>query len=144
VNAFRSASDVERLVERRTGLRHCGTRTLYSGLSFLNRHNLKGRPQRKLALFAWGNERFLAVLVWLLRGIDRRLGTGLSRYGWAFGFGSSPPPHLGEEWINVCVRCGSGLSEVFLRKDGAISPLPKTFNWYRCPLCGGINLLTPD
>jgi SAM-dependent methyltransferase len=144
VNAFRSAEEVEQLVARRTGLRHCGTRPLYSGFSFLNRNNIQGRPQRKLALFAGGNEKLLAVMAWLLRSIDQRFHTGLSLYGWAFGFGASAPPHAGEVWINVCVRCGAGLSETCLRRDGAIGPLPKPFNWYRCPACGGLNLLTPE
>jgi SAM-dependent methyltransferase len=144
VNAFRSAEEVERRVERLTGLRHRGTRPLYSGFSFLNRNNIKGRPQRKLALFAGGNEKFLAVMAWLLRAIDQRIHTRLSHYGWAFGFGAGAPPHAEEVWVNVCVRCGAGLSETYLRREGAIAPLPRRFNWYRCPVCGGRNLLTPE
>jgi len=143
VNAFRSPVEVVRLVEEFTGLPHRGTRVLYSSLSFLNAHHRTGRPQIKSALFAFGNERFLAVLLWALRGVDRRFRTRWSVYGWAFYFGDVVMPK-GEAWSNVCVRCGSGHAVVFLRKVGAIGPLPGRFEWYRCPDCGGRNLLTRD
>jgi SAM-dependent methyltransferase len=143
VNPFRSAQDVAALIQRLTGLCHRATHVLYTSLSFLNAHNFRARPPRKIALFAFGNERFLAVFNWLLRLADRRFGTRLSHYGWSFYFGAAEagPP---EDWINVCVRCGSGHSEVFLRKKGAIPPLPRKWNWYSCPVCGGLNLLTPE
>jgi len=132
VNAFRSPDEVVRLVERWTGLKHRGTCALSSGLSFLNAHNFIAPPPRKIALFAFGNERFLAVFVWLLRWLDRRLGAGLSRYGWAFYFGNAAPPEDGRPWINVCVRCGAGHPEALLGNRWA----------YRCPDCGGFNLRT--
>ena len=127
VNAFRQPSDVIDVVERLAGLPHRGTRPLISGLSFLNAHNFATRPPRKIALFAFGNEYFLAVLIWILRTLDRRLGTRLSHYGWAFYFGAVEMPRPGEIWVNVCVRCGSG------------HPAVPTFS-YRCPQCGGWNL----
>ncbi len=129
VNAFRKPADVIGIVERLTGLPHRGTTPLISSLSFLNAHNFTARPPRKIALFAFGNERFLAVLIWLLKSIDRRLGTRLGHYGWAFYFGSAFPPG-NEVWWNVCVRCGSG------HPSGALA-LTHT---YRCPQCGGWNL----
>src|SRR5204862_1564304 len=89
VNPFHSPADVIGPVERLTGLPHSGTRPLISSLAFLNSHNFTGRAPLKTALFAFGNERFLAVLVRLLRALDRRLGTRLSHYGWAFYFGSA-------------------------------------------------------
>jgi SAM-dependent methyltransferase len=127
VNAFRQPADVIGIIERLTGLPHRGTRPLISGLSFLNAHNFKTRPPRKIALFAFGNEYFLAVLIWMLRALDRALGTRLSHYGWAFYFGAVDMSRPGEVWVNVCVRCGSG------------HPAVPTFR-YRCTQCGGWNL----
>lgn len=133
VNAFRSADQVTALIEKLTGLPHRATRDLYSSLSFLNRRNFTARPPRKIALFAFGSERFLAVLMWFLR-LGR---SSLSRYGWAFYFGEVPVRGDLEPWINVCVRCGAGYAEAFLRKSGALKRRS-----YRCPECGGWNLLT--
>jgi SAM-dependent methyltransferase len=129
VNAFRSPEQVIALIERLTGLKHRGTRVLISSFSFLNARNIEGRRQKKLALFGFGDERFVAVWAWLLRGADRFLGTRLSHYGWSFWFGSAGPA-AEETWVNVCVRCGSG---------HPAGSLPGTFV-YRCPACGGWNL----
>ena len=95
----------------------------------------------------------------MLRGVDRRCGAGLSRYGWAFRFGNVAAPPA-EVWVNVCVRCGSGHSEPYLRKfapmrKGRFAPMRKgkdarihkwagLFPAYRCPACGGFNFLTPE
>jgi SAM-dependent methyltransferase len=136
VNAFRSARQVSGIVERTTGLPLRGTLELFSSLSFLNAHNRTGRPQIKSALFAFGNERFLAVFTWMLRWLDGRFGGRLSRYGWSFHFGNIELPASRKPWINVCVRCGSGFSVAYLRKALAGSSA-----WYRCPDCGGANLL---
>jgi SAM-dependent methyltransferase len=144
VNPFRSPEALARLVERRTGLPHRVTWTLYASLSFLNINNLTSRPPRRAVIFGRGNERFLAILVWILRLADGWFGTRLSQYGWSFYFGGFIPEQRIESWINVCVRCGSGQSENFLRHRGAIPPLPRTFDWYRCPTCGGLNLLTHE
>jgi hypothetical protein len=134
VNAFRAPADVIGLMDRLAGLRHGGTRPLISSLSFLNAHNFTARPPRKIALFAFGNERFLAILMWLLKWLDRRLGTRLSHYGWAFYFGGADMRRPGEVWRNVCVRCGAGHPEERLRGRGLS---------YRCPQCGGWNLRAP-
>ena len=131
VNAFRKPEDVIGIVERLTGLKHRGTRVLISSLSFLNARNIEGRRQRKLALFAFGSEHFLAVLVWLLRGVDRLAGTRLSHYGWSFYFGNAEPG-AADTWVNVCVRCGSG---------HPADSLPPSLI-YHCPTCGGWNLKT--
>ena len=144
VNAFRSPGEVTGLVERLAGLPARSSRVLYSSLAFLNAHNLPGRPQRKSVLFAFGNERYLAVLMWVLRRLDRRFHTRLSHYGWAFYFGNTDLPAKLEPWINVCVRCGSGHAVIFLRKIGAIPPIPGAFQSYRCPSCGAYNLLIDD
>src|SRR5580692_2382347 len=114
VNAFRAPADVIAPVESLTGLPHRSTQTLYSSLSFLNRHNRTAPAPRRIALFFYGNERYLAFLMWVLREIDRRLGTRLSVYGWEFYFGAGAFPGRDAAWRNVCVRCGSGFSEAFL------------------------------
>jgi len=131
VNAFRSPEQVIELVERLTGLKHRGTRVLISSFSFLNARNIEGRRQKKLALFGLGNERYVAVWVWLLRALDGLLGTRLSHYGWSFCFGNAEHAD-GETWVNVCVRCGAGHPK---------KELPGTWV-YRCPACGGWNLLS--
>ena len=139
VNAFRKPQDVAIPVERLTRLPLRATHVLYSSLSFLNRRNRTAPAPRRIALFLNGSERYLAFLMWVLRGIDRRLGTRLSVYGWEFHFGSGPVPERIESWINVCVSCGSGFPEAYLRAKGVVR------GWaYRCPECGGFNLLTGE
>ncbi|SPE41503.1 hypothetical protein SBA3_4340001 [Candidatus Sulfopaludibacter sp. SbA3] len=136
VNPFRSSAEVARLVEGRTGLPLRSTTLLYSGLSFLNAHNFVTRPPRKIALFAFGNEYFLAFFLHLLRCVDSALDTRLSLYGWCFYFGNIARPAEGEPWPNVCVRCGAGSPEEYLK--GSIRN-----GMYRCPACGGFNLIAP-
>jgi SAM-dependent methyltransferase len=143
-NAFRRAEDVAGPVERITGLRRRCTRPLHSSLSFLNSHNFIAPPPRRIALFAFGNERFLAVFTWILRWLDARRGTKLSRYGWAFWFGEVELPETLDVWANVCVRCGAGNSEAYVRKACAVRRRVWWFETYRCPACGGWNLLTTD
>jgi SAM-dependent methyltransferase len=143
VNAFRSPEQVIRLIEQGTGLAHRSTTVLYTSLCFLNAHNLTGRRQRKLALFAFGNEGFLVWFNWILRRIDRAIATRLAVYGWAFRFGNTSPAPAGQSWINVCVRCGSGFAEAFLRREGAVARGPG-IDRYKCPNCGARNLLTPE
>jgi SAM-dependent methyltransferase len=142
VNAFRSAPEVADLVTRSTGLPLRGTTVLFSSLSFLNAHNFVAPPPRRIALFAFGNEKFLAVSMWVLRALDRRLGTRLSQYGWSFRFGNTAGASPGEVWVNVCVRCGSGHSEPFLRNHAQLRRVAGLFRTYRCPACGGFNLLS--
>ncbi len=144
VNPFRAPEEVIGLVERLAGARHRGTRELGSGLSFLNAHNFVAPPPRKIALFAFGSERFLACLVWMLRWADRVFGTGLSRYGWAFYFGGAEPPEAGELWRNVCVRCGSAHSRNYLRLHAKGWRAALGIESYRCPGCGGFNLLSGE
>jgi len=143
VNAFRGPSEVIALIERWTPLKHRSTTILFSSLSFLNVHNQPGRPQRKLGLFAYGNECFLAWLVWTLRSLDQAMGTRLSVYGWSFRFGDTPP-ETHAPWHNVCVRCGSGASERFLRGCCTVIRLPAGVDRYACPNCGAPNLMSAD
>ena len=144
VNAFRSPGEVVALVERLGGARHRATQELASGLSFLNAHNFHAPPPRKIALFAFGNERFLAVFVWLLRSLDRAFGTRLSIYGWAFYFGSAAPPRSLATWHNVCVRCGAAHSCDYLRAYAGGWRKILGIESYRCPACAGFNLFTAD
>jgi SAM-dependent methyltransferase/DNA-directed RNA polymerase subunit RPC12/RpoP len=138
VNAFRSPEEVAALIETGTHLPLCSTTLLYSSLSFLNAHNFTSRPPRKIALFGFGNEYFLAAFLHLLRCADRVLGTRLSVYGWSFYFGGTERPAQGEPWPNVCVRCGAGSPVEYLRAADAVRG-----RRYRCPACGGFNLLAP-
>ncbi len=142
VNPFRKPSEVIVLIERLTGLRHRATRDLYSSLSFLNAHNVRSWPPKKLLLFANGDERFLAVLLWSLRTVDRIFGSGWSRYGWEFHFGAADPGEAREPWVNVCVRCGAGCSEEYLREQASDWRKFGPVESYRCPACGGFNLFS--
>jgi SAM-dependent methyltransferase len=142
VNAFESPRQVATMIQRATGLPHRATRTLFTSFSFLNARNFTSRPPRRMLLFGNGDERFLAAFTWTLRWLDRAFGSRLSVYGWSFYFGDVEVPEAGEDWINVCVRCGSGFSEDFLREKGAVSPIPGRFDRYLCPECGAANRFT--
>ncbi|HKE27346.1 MAG TPA: class I SAM-dependent methyltransferase [Bryobacteraceae bacterium] len=144
VNAFRSPGEVVALIERLAKSNHRATQDLSSGLSFLNVHNFHTRPPRKIALFAFGNERFLAIFIWLLRSLDHAFGTRLSLYGWAFYFGAAVPPESLDNERNVCVRCGAGHSEDYLRSHATGWRRTLGIETYRCPACGGFNLFTAD
>jgi SAM-dependent methyltransferase len=144
VNPFHKPEQITALIERLTGVKQRGTQILFSSLSFLNRHNFRSRPPLKILLFAFGSEHFLALFTWILRQWDLRHATRSSRYGWAFYFGGDPLPARPDTWINVCVRCGSGHAQAFLKSTGAVPRFPRWFQPYRCPLCGAWNLFTED
>jgi SAM-dependent methyltransferase len=144
VNPFRSSQEVDALVNRLTGLPPRNTTLLFSSFSFLNNHNFIAPPPRRIALFAFGNEFILAFCLWILRGLDRRCGTGWSRYGWSFRFGGTASAAPEDVWVNVCVRCGSGHSEAYLRKYARIRKLAGMFPAYLCPACGGFNFLSRE
>ncbi len=144
VNAFRQPTDIIGPMERWAGLPHRSTTLLYSSFAFLNSHNFTAPPPRRIALFAFGNERFLVWLAWALRLLDRALGTRLSVYGWAFQFGGPSPVAPREPWINVCVRCGSGASEAYLRHAGEVRRWFGLMESYACPRCACRNLLFRD
>jgi len=143
VNAFRQPAGVIGPIVKWTSLPHRSTTVLFSSLSFLNSHNFSSRPPRRIALFAYGNERFLAWFSWALRCADGVLGTRLSVYGWEFRFGGAASQSPREAWINVCVRCGSGASEAYLRAAGAVRRA-LCMEAYTCPACGGRNWLFRD
>ncbi len=141
VNQFYDPQGFAQLVESATGLKHFATRTLHSGLSFLNRKNSAHMPWRLIAL-GGGAEWMLQAVTFLFRKLDQALGTRFSVYGWAFYFGQ-PVPLQGPPWTNVCVRCGSASSAEWLeaccrvrRKLG--------LKYYDCPHCQTFNFFTPD
>ena len=138
VNSFTSAAALIRRVCEKTGLPHAGTRVLCTSLSFLNRHNIPGRIQKKLWLFCGGSERALRALTYAFRQLDRRFGSRLCVYGWACYFGSGIRVETGA-WTNVCVRCGAGHPSRELQKAGMVK-----HRSFHCPRCGAKNYFTPD
>ena len=103
VNAFRSPEEVAALIEKGTHLPLRGTTVLYSSLSFLNAHNFTNRPPRKIALFGFGNEYFLALFVHVLRCVDRMWGTRLERVWVVILFRKVGLPGAGRA-VAQCVR----------------------------------------
>jgi len=138
VNAFTSAAGLARLVSEKTGLPHAATRVLCTSLSFLNRANIPGKPQKKLAAFGGGSERFLRVLTYTFRRLDRLFHTRLCVYGWACYFGPVSGVET-EAWTNVCVRCGSAHPSARLEEGGLVRR-----GAFRCPQCGTRNYFTRD
>ncbi len=113
VNAFTQASDLPAVIGPATGLPLTAVIVLHSGLSFLNRRNIKTMALR-MALAAYGSERVLMLVSVAARKLDKVWGTRLSVYGWAYYFGPYSPKSLAA-MTNVCIRCGSGHSANELR-----------------------------
>jgi SAM-dependent methyltransferase len=132
VNAFTSAEDTARRIERGTGLRCVATRTLWSSLSFMNRRYAPRPLPRRLWLVGGGFEWTLRWYVRTSRRIDRWFGTRAGVYGWAFYFGEVQSPVDTTGWENVCIRCGSGWQTAELKIEG---------REYRCPTCATRNPL---
>jgi ubiquinone/menaquinone biosynthesis C-methylase UbiE len=143
VNRFRSAEEVERLISSRTGLPCRARRVLFTSLAFLHPENRKGRRAARLLLAAGVGERTLKWATWLARRLDRRFGTRLAIYGWAFYFGAVPETVDATPWTNVCVRCGAGHPFARLAAEGAIN-LEAWIAEFRCPDCGTWGLYTDD
>jgi SAM-dependent methyltransferase len=138
VNHFTSSADLVRLVSEKTGLPHVGTRVLCTSLSFLNRANIPGRPQRLLVLFGNGSERFLRLLTYAFRRMDRVFQSRTCVYGWACYFGPGLKIETGT-WTNVCVRCGSAHASERLLQEGFVRR-----HAFLCPQCGARNYFTDD
>jgi len=132
VNAFTSAEETARRIERGTGLKCVATRTLWSSLSFLNRRHAPRPLPRRLWLLGGGFEFLLFLYVWISRRLDRRFGTRTGVYGWALYFGGVEPPIDTTPMVNVCVGCGSGWP---------VDTLPPRRRVYVCPACGTRNPL---
>jgi SAM-dependent methyltransferase len=144
VNPFSSAEELALKIERLTGLRHIATRTICTSLCFLNRRNCRTRPPRRLLLLGGGTQFSLLLLNYILRLVDRFLGTRTSVYGWAFYFGNIREPIDCRTWTNVCIRCGSAFSSDWLLYDRKLVRQFAIFSVYRCPKCQTLNLLTND
>ena len=122
------------------GLRHAGSRLLYTSLSFLNSKNRRSRAPRKLILLGGGREWTLVLFNGLFRIVDRLLGTRTAVYGWALYFGKVSVPVETVGWVNACARCGSGHSLQRLAEEGRIRRVLSLVPTYRCPDCGARNL----
>jgi len=145
VNPFTSARDLAKLVEAETGLRHRGTWTLCTSLSFMNRANRRAKAPRKLMLLGGGTQTSLRAMNYSFRLMDRLFATRASVYGWAFCFGSLAPPERVQVWTNVCIRCGAGHSSASLVEKQLVKTIvPVVLCGYRCPGCGTLNIFTDD
>ena len=143
VNFFRDASELVALVERETGLRHIGTRVLFTSLSFLNRRNFSARAPRRLWLLGGGAEWVVRWGTFLLRRMDRVFGTQLAVYGWGCCFGR-PLVFDSTLWTNVCVRCGAGVPAERLMANGGVRRRWFGVRAFACPSCGAENYFTDD
>jgi hypothetical protein len=138
VNAFRTPLQLPRSIAQYTGLDQPVTVILHSGFSILNRHNTR-RTAKKLWLLGGGYEWMLRFATLAFRWSDRRWGTRLSVYGWAYYFGNCPPLSTVPS-TNVCIRCGCGTPAGLLTIAS---------NWfgikaYACNNCGTRNFFTLD
>ena len=140
VNPFTNADDLALVIERATGLRAVSRRTLYSGLSFLNRNGAPRPLPKRLWLLGGGSELSLFLYVFLSRKIDRLFHTRSAIYGWAFTFGSAPASDDLVPWPNVCIRCGSGAAARELSPRRTLLGVAV----YRCPRCGTTNPFCRD
>ena len=138
VNPFTDRDAVPRMITAATGLKHAGTRVLCTSLSFLNRRNLRTRPQTKLLLFANGNETLVRALTYALRCLDRMFHARASVYGWAFYFGDAIAPETTSGRM-----CASAAARRILRRccshraEGCCLLCE-----YLCPKCGTRNFYT--
>lgn len=144
VNPFTSSLDLAAKIEAATGLRHVGTRTLCTSLSFLNRRMFPARAPRRLWLLGGGMPASLLAMTYGFRVLDRIVGTRLAVYGWALYFGQIGEPIDALVWTNVCIGCGAGAPSEWLAGDPACVRRRFGFRTYRCGLCGTVNLFTDD
>ena len=153
VNRFTLARLLES-IETGTHLRTRFCKKLYTGFVYLNPPDPRKLQyySGRARLLAWIPARLLRDLLrwmnYMVRLLDRCLGTHLSQYGWALVCqreqDSSAPmtdlPQLRVEAgdANVCFACGDGHR---LETLSAIRGL--FWSRYECPTCGTRNLLSP-
>jgi hypothetical protein len=140
VNPFTSAAELSRKIETATALPHCGTRTLCTSFSFLNRK--LHRTPRRLLLLGGGTQTSLLLGTYFLRLMDRFFGTRLIVYGWALYFGEGTESIERATWTNVCILCGAGHGSSWLLDEKRV--FRRLLPFYRCPQCGTLNLFTRD
>lgn len=143
VNAFTSADEVAKMIERATHLPLIATRTLHTSLSFLNHKNFRARAPRRILAVGGGTEISLHLFTYFARLLDRLFQTRLTVYGWAFYFGNVSVPVDERPWTNVCIRCGSGASSDWLCTSNLVH---RRLLWqvYKCPSCGTPNLFSEN
>jgi DNA-directed RNA polymerase subunit RPC12/RpoP len=91
-----------------------------------------------------GTQTSLLLASYLLRLLDRWLGTRSTVYGWAFYFGNVDSRSIDQRaWTNVCVRCGAGHRSDWLRERKLVQRLAGLQS-YRCPYCETRNMFTED
>jgi SAM-dependent methyltransferase len=144
VNAFTSAPEFACRITEATGLPLVATLVLHSSLNFLQRSRFHPRPPRRMWLIGNGDLRVIAMLTFALRIFDRMFSTRATVYGWAFYFGRIPVAVEPREWRNVCVGCGVGFAEAYLRAHAQVHSTLGSLKSYDCPQCGVWNLLTAD
>jgi SAM-dependent methyltransferase len=140
VNAFVHEDELPRFISEKAKIPHTGTVLLHSGLSFMNRGNIK-KIQKKLWLLGGGYEGVLRFATFSFRWLDHELGTRLSVYGWAYYFGAYCPADKAAR-TNVCIRCGSGHRASALLEQGLFRRL--IFPAFFCANCGAENFFTTD
>lgn len=143
VNPFVDPDELASSVSRATGLRHSGTRTLRTSLSFLNRRTAGAKRPRRMIFFLGGWEPLLRWLTYLWRRCDEVMGTRFSVYGWSMYFGPVAPAG-GPEITNVCIRCGAGHPAAWLKEQGLVRLRRWLPGYYHCPACGTRNYFTHD
>jgi SAM-dependent methyltransferase len=144
LNAFSSRADLIALIERYTGMRSAGWRSLMASFVFLNRKNWNTPPPRKLLLLGGGREGPLVLFNGIVRLLDRRFHSRLGVYGWALYFGSLEEEVDRRPWSNVCIRCGAGYASVWLRAAGLVRRIWGLLRGYHCPACGASNIFSDD
>jgi SAM-dependent methyltransferase len=142
VNLFRSSTELEKMLASYFGLPHIATRTLHSGLTFLNKENLTPAVRAQMR-FAGFHEPVLAAVNATLRLLDRSFSTRLSVYGWAMYFGAFEEAVDVRPMVNVCLRCGEGRHFAEIPSHPRVGPKAIT-QTYRCPACGAKNIGIPD
>ena len=144
VNSFRHASTVAHQIESLTGLRHVGTRNLFSSLSFLHPDNRPSKPPFKLRLLGGGRAWSLRLYTLFSRWSDRFLGSRLSLYGWAMYFGEGMESIQTRGWPSVCIRCGAGIPSDQLLTQARVYRRWGLLRCYDCPNCTTWNFFFPD
>jgi SAM-dependent methyltransferase len=144
INFFDSPAELSRRIAQPTGLQPVAVRVLYASFIYLHHSNFHPRPPRRLWLFGNGNARFITILSYALRRLDRLVGTRASVYGWALYFGVPPPEIDRSGWSNVCVHCGAGHPAAWLKLKHAVHRRILWVRAFDCPNCGGWNLFTDD